>query len=121
MLSLRPRRDSTPYTTKWQNKFEENLEQWPHLKELVQCYTTDWVKDDNKYGHYESVGPPSFQNQIYEGPDTDIETEMHLASARRTKVEDTTDDDVPSTSGRQFTEATVSDSVQSNDPKVVLV
>ncbi|CAN6545610.1 unnamed protein product [Malus baccata var. baccata] len=117
MLSLRPRRDSTPYTTKWQNKFEENLEQWPHLKELVQCYTTDWVKDDNKYGHYESVGPPSFQNQIYEGPDTDIETEMHLASARRTKVEDTTDDDVPSTSGRQFTEATVSDSVQSNDPK----
>ncbi|KAB2601883.1 dedicator of cytokinesis protein 7 [Pyrus ussuriensis x Pyrus communis] len=117
MLSLRPRRDSTPYTTKWQNKFEENLEQWPHLKELVQCYTTDWVKDDTKYGHYESIGPPSFQNQIYEGPDTDIETEMHLASARQTKVEDTTDDDVPSTSGRQFTEATVSDSVRSNDPK----
>lgn len=50
------------------------MEQWPHLKELVQCYTTDWVKDDNKYGHYESVGPASFQNQIYEGPDTDIET-----------------------------------------------
>ncbi|KAM1004068.1 hypothetical protein ACFX2C_004308 [Malus domestica] len=117
MLSLRPRRDSTPYSTKWQNKFEENLEQWPHLKELVQCYTTDWVKDDNKYGHYESIGLPSFQNQIYEGPDTDIETEMHLASARQTKVEDTTDDDVPSTSGRQFSEATVSDSVQSNDPK----
>ncbi|XP_021802256.1 guanine nucleotide exchange factor SPIKE 1 isoform X2 [Prunus avium] len=110
MLNLRPRRDSTPYTTKWQNKFEENLEQWPHLKELVQCYTTDWVKDENKYGHYESVGPSSFQNQIYEGPDTDIETEMHLSSARRTKVEDTTDDDVPSTSGRQFMDATVSDS-----------
>ncbi|CAN6689055.1 unnamed protein product [Malus baccata var. baccata] len=117
MLSLRPRRDSTPYSTKWQNKFEENLEQWPHLKELVQCYTTDWVKDDNKYGHYESIGLPSFQNQIYEGPDTDIETEMHLASARQTKVEDTTDDDIPSTSGRQFSEATVLDSVQSNDPK----
>ncbi|XP_008226135.1 PREDICTED: guanine nucleotide exchange factor SPIKE 1 [Prunus mume] len=117
MLNLRPRRDSTPYTTKWQNKFEENLEQWPHLKELVQCYTTDWVKDENKYGHYESVGPPSFQNQIYEGPDTDIETEMHLSSARRTKVDDTTDDDVPSTSGRQFMDATVSDSVHSNDPK----
>ncbi|ONI11890.1 hypothetical protein PRUPE_4G132800 [Prunus persica] len=117
MLNLRPRRDSTPYTTKWQNKFEENLEQWPHLKELVQCYTTDWVKDENKYGHYENVGPPSFQNQIYEGPDTDIETEMHLSSARRTKVEDTTDDDVPSTSGRQFMDATVSDSVHSNDPK----
>ncbi|CAB4307369.1 unnamed protein product [Prunus armeniaca] len=117
MLNLRPRRDSTPYTTKWQNKFEENLEQWPHLKELVQCYTTDWVKDENKYGHYESVGPPSFQNQIYEGPDTDIETEMHLSSARRTKVDDTTDDDVPSTSGRQFMDASVSDSVHSNDPK----
>ncbi|KAL6587883.1 MAP kinase Spk1 [Orobanche minor] len=74
MLSLGPCHDSTPATTKWHNKFDENLEQWPHLKELVQCYTTDWVKDDNKYGHYESVGPPAFQNQIYEGPDTDIET-----------------------------------------------
>ncbi|BFG28672.1 hypothetical protein CerSpe_149460 [Prunus speciosa] len=116
MLNLRPRRDSTPYTTKWQNKFEENLEQWPHLKELVQCYTTDWVKDENKYGHYESVGPPSFQNQIYEGPDTDIETEMHLSSARRTKVEDTTDDDVPSTSGRQFMDTTVSDSHSGQSP-----
>lgn len=50
------------------------MEQWPHLKELVQCYTADLVKDENKYGHYESVGPVSFQNQIYEGPDTDIET-----------------------------------------------
>ncbi|XP_050368047.1 guanine nucleotide exchange factor SPIKE 1 isoform X2 [Argentina anserina] len=117
MLSLRPRRDSTPATTKWHNKFEENLEQWPHLKELVQCYTTDWVKDDNKYGHYESVGPPAFQNQIYEGPDTDIETEMHLAGARRTKADDTTDDDLPSTSGRQFTDVVPSDSAHSNDPK----
>ena len=50
------------------------MEQWPHLKELVQCYTADWVKDENKYGHYEVVGPVSFQNQIYEGPDTDFET-----------------------------------------------
>lgn len=30
---------------------------------------------------------------------------MRLANARRSKAEDTTDDDVPSTSGRQFTEA----------------
>lgn len=45
---------------------------------------------------------------------------MHLSSARRTKVDDTTDDDVPSTSGRQFMDATVSDSVHSNDPKVLL-
>jgi hypothetical protein len=50
------------------------LEQWPHLNELVQCYTADWVKEDNKYGHYDTVGTPSFPNQIYEGPDTDIET-----------------------------------------------
>ncbi|OIT33140.1 guanine nucleotide exchange factor spike 1 [Nicotiana attenuata] len=55
-------------------QLDENLEQWPHLNELVQCYRTDWVKDENKYGHYESVSPASFQNQIYEGPDTDIET-----------------------------------------------
>lgn len=72
----------------------------------MQCYTADWVKEDNKYGHYDTVGTPSFPNQIYEGPDTDIETEMRLASARRIKVEDTTDDDLPSTSGRQFIEAT---------------
>lgn len=50
------------------------MEQWPHLNELVHCYTTDWVKDENKYGHYESIGTVSFHNQIYEGPDTDIET-----------------------------------------------
>ncbi|KAK1393684.1 Guanine nucleotide exchange factor SPIKE 1 [Heracleum sosnowskyi] len=83
---------------------DENLEQWPHLSELVQCYRTDWVKDDNKYGHYESIGPISFQNQIFEGPDTDFETEMHLANARQNKIDDT-DDDIPSTSGRQFTDA----------------
>jgi hypothetical protein len=104
MLHLRHRRDSTPATTKWRNKFDENLEQWPHLNELVHCYTTDWVKDENKYGHYESIGTPSFHNQIYEGPDTDIETEMRLAGARRTKGEDISEDDIPSTSGRQFME-----------------
>lgn len=59
-------------------QFDENLEQWPHLNELVHCYTTDWVKDDNKYGHYESIGTPSFHNQIYEGPDTDIETGISI-------------------------------------------
>lgn len=32
------------------------------------------MKEENKYGHYESIGTVSFQNQIYEGPDTDIET-----------------------------------------------
>jgi hypothetical protein len=42
---------------------------------------------------------------------------MRLASARRIKVEDTTDDDLPSTSGRQFIEATSDVSV----PKVVLI
>ncbi|KAK2981647.1 hypothetical protein RJ640_027102 [Escallonia rubra] len=55
---------------------DENLEQWPHLNELVQCYRTDWEKDESKYGHYESIGPISFQNQIFEGPDTDLETGM---------------------------------------------
>lgn len=92
---------------------DENLEQWPHLNELVQCYRTDWVKDENKYGHYESISPVLFQNQIFEGPDTDIETEMQLASARQIKAEDTTDDDIPSTSGRQFSDATFSDSSHS--------
>ncbi|XP_015967220.1 guanine nucleotide exchange factor SPIKE 1 [Arachis duranensis] len=119
MLHLRQRRDSTPATTRWQNKFEENLEQWPHLNELVHCYTTDWVKDENKYGHYESVGTPLFHNQIYEGPDTDIETEMRLAGARRTKGEDISEDDVPSTSGRQFMEAAEGDVPHSDVPKHV--
>ncbi|KAL5808377.1 hypothetical protein ACOSQ3_029068 [Xanthoceras sorbifolium] len=85
---------------------DENLEQWPHLNELVQCYRTDSIKDENKYGHYESISPPSFHTQIFEGPDTDIETETCLASARRGKAEDATDDNMPSTSGRQHTDAT---------------
>ncbi|GLT40072.1 hypothetical protein SLA2020_142300 [Shorea laevis] len=89
-------------------RLDDNLEQWPHLNELLQCYTSDWVKDESKYGHYESVSPPHFHNQIFEGPDTDIQTEMNLANARRTKGEDATDDDTPSTSGRQFADSHVS-------------
>ncbi|GAB2285061.1 MAP kinase Spk1 [Dionaea muscipula] len=81
---------------------EDNLEHWPHLNELVQCYTADWVKDENKYGHYESIKPITFQNQIYEGPDTDIETEMRLADARQPSAEHGIDDDLPSTSQRPF-------------------
>ncbi|XP_010921287.2 guanine nucleotide exchange factor SPIKE 1 isoform X2 [Elaeis guineensis] len=82
----------------------ENLDQWPHLNELVQCYKADWVKDETKYGHYETVASSSFQSQIFEGPDTDIETEMHLASARHSKTEDAINDDIPSTSGRHIPE-----------------
>lgn len=55
-------------------QLDENLEQWPHLNELVQSYGADWVKDENKYGHYESIGSITFHNQIFEGPETDIET-----------------------------------------------
>lgn len=51
-----------------------NLEPWPHLKELLLSYTAEWVKDELKYGRYESVPPPTFENQIFEGPDTDVET-----------------------------------------------
>ncbi|KAH1210267.1 Guanine nucleotide exchange factor SPIKE 1 [Glycine max] len=118
MLHLRQRRDAVaPATTRWRNTFEENLEQWPHLNELVHCYTTDWVKDENKYGHYDSVGTPSFHNQIYEGPDTDIETEMRLAGARQTKGDDISEDDIPSTSGRQFMEGADGDLLPSDVPK----
>ncbi|GMG98861.1 hypothetical protein Nepgr_000701 [Nepenthes gracilis] len=90
---------------------DENLDQWPHLNELIQCHTADWVKDENKYGHYDSIRPISFQNQIYEGPDTDIETEMHLADARQTMAEDTIGDEPPTTSGRPFGVATSADSL----------
>ncbi len=51
-----------------------NLDQWPHLKELVQSYKADWLKDERKYGHYECIPPPVFEQQIFEGPDTDVET-----------------------------------------------
>ncbi|KAG0603428.1 hypothetical protein M758_10G093600 [Ceratodon purpureus] len=44
------------------------------MKELLQSYIADWMKDELKYGHYESVPPPTFENQIFEGPDTDVET-----------------------------------------------
>ncbi|CAN6458196.1 unnamed protein product [Victoria cruziana] len=87
----------------------ENLEQWPHLNELAHCYKADWVKDNSKYGHYETVGNIAFQNQVFEGPDTDIETEMRLANARHFRNDDATDDDVPSTSGWQLSENSSSD------------
>ncbi|KAL7213783.1 hypothetical protein ACSBR2_016341 [Camellia fascicularis] len=45
--------------------------------------------------------------------------EMHLANARQTKIDDATDDDIPSTSGRQFTDATFSDSSHSTVSKLV--
>ncbi|CAL5394024.1 unnamed protein product [Camellia sinensis] len=78
---------------------------------------TDWVKDENKYGCYDSIVPISFQNQIFEGPDTDIVTGREGANAEQTKIDDTTDDDIPSTSGRQFTDATFSDSSHSKVSK----
>lgn len=85
---------------------DDNLDQWPHLNELIQCYEADWIKDDGKYGHYESVGPVSFKNQIFEGPDTDIETEMRLADVRLSKTGYLTDEETPSTSGMKHGDAT---------------
>ncbi|KAL2461813.1 Guanine nucleotide exchange factor SPIKE 1 [Abeliophyllum distichum] len=96
---------------------DENLEQWPHLNELVQSYGSEWVKDEYKYGHYESVGPISFHNQIFEGPDTDIETEMHLANARRTKIEDSMDEEMPSTSRHHFSEENYYESSNAKNSK----
>lgn len=69
-----------------------NLDNWPHLKELLQSYKADWVKDDSKYGQYEAVSPPVFEPQVFEGPDTDVETgnskspETHLDVFKRTNV-----------------------------------
>ncbi|XP_024384292.1 guanine nucleotide exchange factor SPIKE 1 isoform X3 [Physcomitrium patens] len=72
-----------------------NLDSWPHLKELLQSYKAEWVKDDNKYGRYDAVPPPAFEPQIFEGPDTDVETELRLAARGR----DAEEEEV-STSGR---------------------
>lgn len=99
------------------------------MNQLVQCYGTEWVKDVNKYGHYENTRPDTFQSQIFEGPDTDTETgkdafefislfflvfvlqltsiylcaslEIRLASARSATIED----DVASISGRPFSDS----------------
>ena len=49
----------------------------------------------------------------------DLFAEIQLASARQIRAEDTTDDDIPSTSGRQFPDATFSDSSHSKVLKVV--
>ncbi|KAG0565982.1 hypothetical protein KC19_7G029000 [Ceratodon purpureus] len=74
-----------------------NLDSWPHLKELLQSYKAEWIKDDSKYGRYDAVPPPVFESQIFEGPDTDLETELRLATRGRTVV----DEDLEvSTSGR---------------------
>lgn len=51
-----------------------NVDAWPHLRELLQSYKAEWVKDESKYGHYDSVPPPMFEHQVFEGPDTDVET-----------------------------------------------
>ncbi|KAM7484877.1 hypothetical protein LguiA_000886 [Lonicera macranthoides] len=90
-------------------QLDGNLDQWPHLKKLIQCYKTDWKKDEPKYRCYESISSFSFQNKIFKGPDTGAET--YLANAKgKTMIEDTFDDDIPSTSGRQYTEVAFSDS-----------
>lgn len=39
-----------------------------------------------------------------------LSAEMRLASARQVNADDATDDDVPTTSGREFAEAASSDS-----------
>ncbi|XP_020276563.1 uncharacterized protein LOC109850887 [Asparagus officinalis] len=59
-------------------EINENLEQWSYLHELLPCSKDDCVKDKNKYGHHESVAPLSFQNQVFEGPDTYIETDCRF-------------------------------------------
>lgn len=51
-----------------------NGDPFPHFKELLQSYRAEWVKDEFKYGHYEAVPPPALEHQIFEGPDTDIQT-----------------------------------------------
>lgn len=44
--------------------------------------------------------------------------EMRLAGARQTKGDEVNDDDIPSTSGRQFTEGVDGDLLPSDVPKV---
>ncbi|MCO5610233.1 hypothetical protein L7F22_064469 [Adiantum nelumboides] len=89
----------------------ERLEQWPHLKELIHCYRSDWLKDEAKYGHYESVPLPLFHNQVFECPDTDLEAELQLANVRQTRAGELSDDE-PSTSGRQLGHSSLPEATQ---------
>nr|XP_024395928.1 guanine nucleotide exchange factor SPIKE 1-like isoform X2 [Physcomitrium patens] len=77
-----------------------NLDSYPHLKELLQSYKAEWVKDDNKYGRYDAVLPPVFESQVFESPDTDVETELRLATRGRY-----VDEEEVSTSGRLSSES----------------
>lgn len=50
----------------------------------------------------------------------DLVAELHLSRARQNKMEDITDDDIPSTSGRQFLGTPFPESYPSKVSKVVL-
>ncbi|KAJ7561812.1 hypothetical protein O6H91_03G042400 [Diphasiastrum complanatum] len=95
----------------------ENVDQWPHLRELLQCYKEDWLKDEFKYGRYDSIPHPEFQNQIFEGPDTDVETEFRLANLRQGRKDDATNCEGPCTSGRVFTDVHDLEALQSRSSK----
>lgn len=77
-----------------------NGDPFPHFKELLQSYRAEWVKDEFKYGHYEAVPPPALEHQIFEGPDTDIQTEFRLSNVRLGRNGDVTDDEDPQTPRR---------------------
>ncbi|EFJ04870.1 hypothetical protein SELMODRAFT_449303 [Selaginella moellendorffii] len=64
-------------------QLQADAEHCPHLKLVLQSYSSAWLTDDAKYGHYQSVSRPAFHNQIFEGPDTDVETELHLSNLRQ--------------------------------------
>lgn len=61
-------------------QLSRNVDAWPHLKELLQSYRAEWVKDEFKYGHYDAVPAPIFEHQIFEGPDTDVETGLFCSN-----------------------------------------
>lgn len=63
-------------------QLNSNVDSWPHLKELLQSYRADWVKDEFKYGHYDSLPAPVFEHQIFEGPDTDVETGLYCEKSQ---------------------------------------
>ncbi|GBG76568.1 hypothetical protein CBR_g22316 [Chara braunii] len=65
--------------------FSGNLDSWPHIKELIHTYKTDWIYPEFKYGHFYPIPPPEFEPQIFEQEDSNLEAELNLSQISLTK------------------------------------
>eukprot|EP00898_Chlorokybus_atmophyticus_P008281 jgi/Chlat1/8454/Chrsp80S07860 len=55
----------------------EAAQQAPHLKELVQTCSSDWVVINGKYGHFNPAPLPELDPQVYEGDQDELTASKH--------------------------------------------